>query len=100
MATKHLTHLEKLRAHLLAERRKLAEKMATGQNMPNSFDKLTALQEDFEAVERAIDDETEEARESTAKAAAKAARDEAMKPPPKRDPYAPLDDDDAPLDED
>jgi hypothetical protein len=59
MATKHRAHLEKLRAHLRAERRKLAEKMATGQNMPKSFTKLMDLQSEFDAIGRAIEDETD-----------------------------------------
>ena len=40
MTSKHVEHLAKLRDHLRAERRKLAEKMATGQNMPKSFTTL------------------------------------------------------------
>ena len=58
MASKQIEHLERLRAHLRAERRNLAERMATGQRMPKSFDKLTDLQQDFDAIERAIEDET------------------------------------------
>ena len=57
MATKYMEHLEKLRAHLRGERRKLAEKMATGQNMPKSFTKLMDLQSEFDAIGRAIEDE-------------------------------------------
>jgi hypothetical protein len=68
--------------------------MATGQRIPKSFDKLTTLQEDIDAVERAIEDEMLEARQSAANAAAKAARDDENKPPPKRDPYGPMDDGD------
>jgi hypothetical protein len=92
MATRHVTHLEKLRNYLRVERRKLAGQMATSQNPPKSFDKLTALQEDFEAIVRAIEDETREEIDSAAKAAEKAAR-EAMKPPTKRDPYARIESD-------
>jgi hypothetical protein len=58
----HLKHLELLRDHLRNERRKLARKMATAQNMPRSFTKLLELQQEFDAVKRAIDDEKYEAK--------------------------------------
>ena len=48
----HLKHLELLRDHLRNERRKLARKMATAQNMPRSFTKLLELQQEFDAVKR------------------------------------------------
>jgi hypothetical protein len=62
MATEHTAHLEKLRAHLRSERRKLVEKMATGQNMPKSFTKLLTLQSELDAVGRAIEDERDRGR--------------------------------------
>jgi hypothetical protein len=77
MATKHVTHLEKLRAHLLAERRKLAEKMATGQNMPKSFDKFVDLQEALEAIGHAIKDEEEREAKAVADKAMREAADKA-----------------------
>lgn len=58
----HLKHLELLRDHLRNERRKVARKMATAQNMPRSFTKLLELQQEFDSVKRAIDDEKYEAK--------------------------------------
>ena len=81
MATRYLTHLERLRGHVRVERRKLAERMATSQNMPRSFTKLLDLQSEFDAISRAIEDETKEARESAAKAAERAAHEDATKSP-------------------
>jgi hypothetical protein len=62
MENDHLKHLELLRDHLRNERRKLARKMATAQNMPRSFTKVLELQQEFDAVKRAIDDEKYEAK--------------------------------------
>jgi hypothetical protein len=62
MENDHLKHLELLRDHLRNERRKLARKMAMAQNMPRSFTKLMELQQEFDAVKRAIDDEKYEAK--------------------------------------
>jgi len=58
----HLKHLELLLEQLRSERRKLARKMATAQKTPKNFTKLLELQQEFDAVKRAIDDEKYEAK--------------------------------------
>ena len=65
MEDNYLEHLKILLGHLRKERRNLAKTMAAALP-PGSFNKLVDLQRDFDAVERAIKDEENEAKKPQA----------------------------------
>jgi hypothetical protein len=78
MAGKHVEHLTKLLGHLRDERRNLAEKIITGRRMPKKFTGFVDRQQEFEAVERAMEDETREAAKEAKQAAAKKPKPESQ----------------------